>query len=190
MTSGDKRKQQIAKALMALVDRKAYRQITVQDIANEAQINRQTFYYHFADKDQLLHWIYLHDSLRYLTSDALALDNWEEQALQMLKAMLAKSDFYQKTVADSPDVLLGEFTAIIIRLFGRLFEDFDREEMLSPEDKNFYGRFFAYGCSGVLLAWIREGYQETPLTIATQLFRLAKDVEFYSYRIYQEDDQK
>jgi len=28
-----------------------------------------------------------------------------------------------------------------------------------------------------------------PLEIATQLFRLAKDVEFFSYQIYQKEEQ-
>jgi AcrR family transcriptional regulator len=41
-------------ALVALVRRKDYEQITVQDILNEANVGRATFYAHFTSKDELL----------------------------------------------------------------------------------------------------------------------------------------
>ena len=100
--------------------------------------------------------------------------------------MLFRS-FYQETVEAQRDILTEEFSKIVIRLFRKLFEDVDHEGLLSDSDKEFYGRFFAYGCSGVLLSWIRGGYQETPLEIATQLFRLAKDIEFFGSRLYQQE---
>lgn len=188
MAESNQRKQQIADALILLAEEKDYGKITVQDIARKAGINRQTFYYHFADKEQLLDWVYLHGSLKYLTAEDLSLDNWEEKARQMLEAMRARGDFYQKTVTETPDVLVREFSKILNRLFRKLFEDVDAEGILSDQDKTFYGRFFSYGCSGVLLEWITKGFPETPLEIATQLFRLAKDVEFFSSRLYDRDN--
>lgn len=188
LAESNQRKQQIADALIALTEEKDYSKITVQDIARQAEINRQTFYYHFADKEQLLDWVYLHGSLKYLTSEDLSLDNWEEKARQMLEAMHARGNFYQKTVTDTPDILVREFSKVVTRLFHKLFEDVDAEGILSDQDKAFYGRFFAYGCSGVLVEWISKGLPETPLEIATQLFRLAKDVEFFSYRLYESDN--
>lgn len=59
----------------------------------------------------------------------------------------------------------------------------DEERQLSARDKLFYARF-SYGCSGVLVNWITNEYEETPMEIAMQLFRLAKDTELYSYRLY------
>ena len=44
----------ITNALLALMDRKTFEKITVQDILDEALINRSTFYQHFPDKYAIL----------------------------------------------------------------------------------------------------------------------------------------
>ncbi|HIX70039.1 MULTISPECIES: TetR/AcrR family transcriptional regulator [Enterococcus] len=178
-------KEEIAEMLVALAQDKPINKISVQEIAQKAGINRQTFYYHFSDKKELLRWFYQTDSLGYLTSSELSLENWQEQALKMLKAMKEKGAFYQATVAYQRDLLEESFSQIVMPLFRRLFEDVDHEQLLSDRDKEFYGRFFAYGCSGMLVAWIREGFQETPLDLATQFFQMAKDTEFFSSQLYQ-----
>lgn len=84
---------------------------------------------------------------------------------------------------------MSEFYQITEPLFQRLFDEVDEEQQLSQQDIAFYSRFFSYGCSGILETWIRDDFPEMPLEIATQLFRLAKDVEFFSYQIYQKEEQ-
>ncbi|MGL4695685.1 TetR/AcrR family transcriptional regulator [Enterococcus larvae] len=180
-------KRTIALALIKLSQTKAFDKISVQDITKKAGLNRQTFYYHFSDKFDLLRWIYQQDAFIYLNTEDVNIDNWEEQALKMLKAIIEEKDFFFNTVKACPDILQNDFSAVTKKLLFALFEEMDADKELLPEDKEFYARFLSYGCSGVLLNWILAGYQETPLTIATQLFRLAKDIEFFSYRIYQQD---
>ena len=40
-----------------LLKEKPFNKITVNDIANKCDINRQTFYYHFQDISDLIEWI-------------------------------------------------------------------------------------------------------------------------------------
>lgn len=47
-------KQAIASALIELCEQKDFRKISVQDITKKVGLNRQTFYYHFTDKYDLL----------------------------------------------------------------------------------------------------------------------------------------
>ncbi|MGX7196081.1 TetR/AcrR family transcriptional regulator [Enterococcus olivae] len=192
MAEGNKTKQVIATSYIQLCTEKEYAKISIQEIAFRAQLNRQTFYYHFKDKQELLRWIYFNDSLKYLVAEKVTLDNWEEQALKMLKAMKEKALFYQSSLIGDRDILINEFFSIVERIFQQLFRQVDEEKELSSQDILFYSRFFAFGCSGILETWIRGDFQELPLEIAAQLFRLAKDIELFSYRIYQkgrmEDD--
>jgi len=190
MSESQTTKKAIANALIELCNQKSFSKISVQDVTRKVGLNRQTFYYHFTDKNELLRWIYANDALVYLDSPEVSIDNWEEQALKMLKAIQEKKDFYYNTVSSDSDILRESFSSITIRLFTHLFEQMDVEKQLLPEDKTFYARFFSYGCNGVLITWILEGYKESPLEIATQLFRLAKDTEFFSYHLYQQENEE
>lgn len=181
-------KQLIKIVFIDLCQEQSLQKISVQRIAHEAGINRQTFYYHFTDKYDLLRWVYYEDCLHYLDPDSLSLDNWEEQALKMLKAIAAQKDFYASTVVSDQEVMQKEFITIIQQSFIKIFEEMDEEKQLSSTDKLFYARFFSYGCSGVLINWITHEYTETPMEIAMQLFRLAKDTELYSYRLYAKEE--
>lgn len=189
MSESQVTKRAIADALIELCDTKMYNKISVQDITKEVGLNRQTFYYHFTDKEDLLRWIYLNDALIYLNDPIVSIDNWEEQTLKMLKVIKDRGDFYYKTVNSDSNILRQCFSKITKGLFIQLFEQMDKENQLLPEDKEFYGRFFSYGCSGVLINWILEEYKESPLVIATQFFRLAKDVELFSYQLYIQENE-
>ncbi len=46
-------KKSIKRALLGLLKEKNYNKITIQDISEEAIINRNTFYLHYLDKDDL-----------------------------------------------------------------------------------------------------------------------------------------
>jgi len=48
----------IVDAFIHLVEKKGYEQVTVQDIADEAMINRATFYAHYKDKQDLYERIF------------------------------------------------------------------------------------------------------------------------------------
>ncbi|MDP4097674.1 TetR/AcrR family transcriptional regulator [Paenibacillus sp. P96] len=49
-----KTRKAIKEAFLTLVQNKGYERITVQDIADEAMINRNTFYLHYVDKPDLM----------------------------------------------------------------------------------------------------------------------------------------
>ncbi len=57
----------ILEAFMELVSEKGYNNVTIQNIAEEAMINRATFYAHFKDKEDLYESIF-DQSLNALTA--------------------------------------------------------------------------------------------------------------------------
>lgn len=189
MAESVKTKTMIASALIELCEKKDYAKISIQEIATRCDINRQTFYYHFSDKKALLGWVYHNDSLKYLTSKDVSLDNWEEQVLKMLKQMQQISSFYATTLQGDRSILMDEFFQIVQNMFHQLLLQVDEEQVLSEKDLQFYTRFFSFGCSGILETWIKEGFQESPMEIAMELFRLAQDIEAFSYRLYQKNGE-
>lgn len=189
MAESVKTKTMIASALIELCEKKDYAKISIQEIATRCDINRQTFYYHFSDKKALLRWVYHNDSLKYLTSKDVSLDNWEEQVLKMLKQMQQISSFYATTLQGDRSILMDEFFQIVQNMFHQLLLQVDEEQVLSEKDLQFYTRFFSFGCSGILETWIKEGFQESPMEIAMELFRLAQDIEAFSYRLYQKNGE-
>ena len=65
MAEGKATKEAFVQALVTACQEKNYDKITVQDISQKANLNRQTFYYHFKDKDDLLHYAYYQRGLQY-----------------------------------------------------------------------------------------------------------------------------
>ena len=59
----------IAEGLKELCHHKDFNKISVRDITEQCGLNRQTFYYHFQDKYELLDWIYYQEGFVYLASD-------------------------------------------------------------------------------------------------------------------------
>src|ERR1700751_2001917 len=47
-------RQMLMEALLRLLDRKEFDEISIQEIADEAKLNRATFYLHYPDKNALL----------------------------------------------------------------------------------------------------------------------------------------
>ena len=185
MALGHKTKTKIGLCYLQLCEEKQSSKVSVREVATKAEINRQTFYYHFKDIDTLLHWIYCNDALRFLIEEQVTLSNWEEQVLKLLKAIYNKRDFYQMMLLENRESVIHAFFPTIENVFRQLFLQVDEEKKLSEKDHQFYSRFFSFGCCGILETWIREDYVEQPVEIAAQLFQLAKDIELFSYRIFQ-----
>lgn len=85
MTSIDT-KDIISQSFKKLMEKKSFDKITISDISNEAKINRQTFYYHFHDKYELLNTIFYNDVIVELI-DGFSIDNWAEKFLTMLNTL-------------------------------------------------------------------------------------------------------
>lgn len=181
-------KEKLALALKQACQTQKLDQITIQKLTQMAGINRQTFYYHFKNIEELFSWVYVNEALVHLRIDSLSLDNWEEQALKMLKVIQADGRFYQTILKTHHHLFLDDFMQTVQPAFVRLFIQMDVNKELSHEDMEFYSRFFSYGCTGILETWIRDDFPQSAFEIAVQLYRLATDIEFFAYRIYQEKE--
>ena len=160
-------------ALKDIMRQTPFEKITVSDITNRCQLNRQTFYYHFADKYALLGQIYKP------FTDGLTFENWNTHLLQMFETMAADAALYKNAVLHADD----EFRRFLFQSAATLFRDAVAKLNLrsglqvSEEEQHFIADFFAYGITGTVLDWVRSGMRKTPDQLAAQLRHLAADCQ-------------
>ena len=56
----------LAQSMKKLMEKRPMKKISVSDIVKECNLNRQTFYYHFKDKYDLVNWIFYTELIVYI----------------------------------------------------------------------------------------------------------------------------
>ena len=86
-------KKAIAAALKQVCREKPFDKISIADITAVCGLNRQTFYYHFQDKYELINWMFYTDMLENVNSfnDPSKLT---ESFVKVCKALYAERKFY------------------------------------------------------------------------------------------------
>ena len=152
----------LANALLSLMEEKKFRDISIQQIAERADLSRRTFYRVFGTKEDALIW---HLNLLYEEffsllrqrecrqfQDVLALyfSFWYQHA--HLFALLKKSDLLP--------FVLNQY----LRVFPDVFTTIKREYPLSqnPDALAYAMAFSAGGMLSVLIKWADEGMIKTP----------------------------
>ena len=93
-------KEKIAEAVEQMMLTKPVSKITVQSVMEQAQMKRQTFYYHYQDIYSVLEWIVVREictPLRY--DESVSAEDWCMQALTLLmkSAKSGLAQIFQKS---------------------------------------------------------------------------------------------
>lgn len=173
-------KKALGKSLKDLTNKKRFDKISVGDITDNCGVNRQTFYYHFSDKNQLLKYIYKTEFIEpYMTN--VNFSNWDARIVDVLKKMQIESQFCINTISHANNYLLSFFLDEAEALFEDAIKDLDERNIVNSEDRRFFARFFAYGVCGVLTEWVLNGMNDTPDNIAEKLRQLLDSSERAAY---------
>ena len=84
-----KTKEALASALRQMMAVKPVDKVTVKDIVEVCGVNRQTFYYHFDDVDELLEWIFEQDSDRVFPREVVR-ERWLDDMMNYLIGILSQ----------------------------------------------------------------------------------------------------
>lgn len=186
MSESNITKHAIAQGFKQLILKKDLHKISISDISSQCGLNRQTFYYHFQDKYELLNWIYYQECFRKAI-DGMNFDNWNDHFEMMFTIMKEDEVFYSRTIRSDQSVFYDYLLQITTAILFDAMEKLDYDHQLQKQDKSFYARFYAYGISGSVIKWVFEGMKESPLQLASKLKRLVGDTEKIAYRKYLED---
>lgn len=165
-------KRAMSAALKNLLREKKLNKITVQDIADECGINRQTFYYHFQDIYDLVEWTCIEDTEKVLKENR-TYDTWQEGFLSVFD--LAKKD---KTFIDniyrsvSLEMLEQYLYRLVYPLLKNVVDEKANGQTVREENKKYIADFYKYAFVGVLLEWIRNDMAESPGQIVDRVSRI------------------
>ena len=164
-------KRAIADSLRALTREKSFDKISVKDISEKCGINRQTFYYHFTDKFDLLEWIYQTDIFDKTMGD-IDFENWEIKLCRALDAMKKDSYFYINTINHTENYIQQYMISQTQSVFQKAIDILDERRMVDSEQRAFIARFFAYGICGMIIEWVSGGMKQEPAYVARNMRKL------------------
>lgn len=183
MANSNITKKALAQSLKELGASKILDKITVADITEHCGVNRQTFYYHFDDKYELLNWIYTQDLFIPLTRD-LTFENWGDKLVQLFQYMKQQKSFFMNTIKSSNNFFAEYTNKIFAELFKKAIVELNMYSHLNEKEQDIYARFFAYGLTGVVVDWAMKGMKEDEDQLTDLLQHMIFQTEELGYEIY------
>ncbi len=178
-------KQAIKKALIQQVEEVGFERVTVKKLALAAQINRGTFYLHYADKYAVMEDLQqeiLSELERYV-KHVQPVDAFQTLKMGQLYQPFINVIACIKEHAPAFRMLLGEqgspgFTQKMKTIFGNHILDrlsVIREEVQDPEFQQYLQAFIASAILGVIQEWLDKGNENLTVDeMVTLHFRLLR----------------
>lgn len=174
----------IATGFKELMQKKPFEKITISDIANVCGINRQTFYYHFQDKYDLLNQIFCNEVIYPFIND-ITVDNWSNNLIKMLTVVSNNSKFYTNALRTSYSSEFQKYIhTVSTRIFAEIIDDAAGKKLIATNDKMFIAEFFSYGIIGSVVTWITKGIKEPPEVVVNHIVNLVNDCKNYAVKRY------
>lgn len=169
ISCSEQTKRKIAQGLKELMETTSFNKITVSDISNKSNVHRQTFYYHFNDKFELLNWIIEKEIITAFTTD-FCYENMYEKFNLVFETMYQNKKFYQNAFK----INMGEMFNFISNTSTSILEDLIKEisnKYSIQTDTNFdlIAEFFGFGLGGVLISWANKDMSETPAEMTNKV---------------------
>ena len=153
-------RQAIMYSLLKLLQEKSIDKITVKDICELCEINRNTFYYYYSDIYQVLE-----ELLKFETGKSLKEDQKYESFYKDFLKRYHLIIEYKKAVYN---LYNSKNRDLILKYFQDITEDFVEKyvykevkgKKLLPEDIKFIIDFYSSSMIGNIFRWMRKGMQE------------------------------
>ncbi len=174
----DRRQQKTRKAIFrafhTLLESKRYDHITVQDIIDEADVGRSTFYTHFETKDMLLsamcgeifNHIFENDPCPWVGQDN---DLQGKLSHTLWHIRDSKNDLSGILLSDSGELFMKYFKEHLRRMFEMHIADFKAD---AP--KEFILNHLVGSFAETVTWWMGEGMKTSPQTIAKYFISMTK----------------
>lgn len=162
-------KKALVSSLKKLLAKKPLDKITIIDITEDCEVNRQTFYYHFQDIYDLIEWMFLSESTKVLQGKN-TYDTWQEGFLQIFQYVQTNKPIVTNIYHSVSRVHLEKFLCTeTYNLLIRVINEQAKGMTIRENDKNFIANFYKFAFVGLLLEWMDLGMKEDPTLIIERL---------------------
>ena len=145
----------LAQSLQKLMLTMPLEKISVNDIVEQAGVGRNTFYYHFADKYDLVTW-YFQTGVTPFLLERSHYGSWQSLMAGLQEYFRQNKVFYQNALAYTGQNSLAEYIFDFMCQYYRQRLTECRSD-LEPSDLDFLSRFLSGAAMGVLIPWVHEG---------------------------------
>lgn len=152
-------KRALSMSLKRMLNQKRLDDITIQDLVDDAEVSRKTFYYHFQDVYSLLEWIFLDEGKRLLQGNTTA-DTWQQglgsvfDYFQENRTMIMN---VHRSLQKDDRILKAHVSQLISPILQRIFDAQPNHELVNAEDRQFILKLYSFGLVELFLHWIDDG---------------------------------
>lgn len=162
----------IAKGVKKLLETVSFGEISVGEICKQCQISRNTFYYHFKDKFDVIHWIF-YTEITPILEESFSINHWEEGLLALCHYMQENRKFYVNILRfhgqNSFIECLMEFYE---NLAKKMLVESNPSRKFSQQELKWISRFYAYGLTGGVLDWAKSNMEKDPTPMVKMVSNL------------------
>ncbi|MEH7381846.1 TetR/AcrR family transcriptional regulator [Bacillus sp. JJ1533] len=175
-----KSKRAMKEAILALMNEKDFKEISVSDIVRVADLNRGTFYKHYQYKEDILHEFMeevitdLIESYRepYKDVEILEIKKLSTSAVKIFDHVYKYASFYSHIVKTS--TLTGFQNKFCTVLKDLVLSDLHNTLTDPKIDREIHANYQAYAILGMVTEWINGGFKYSPHFMAEQLLNIIK----------------
>lgn len=164
----------LAMSLKKLLESRTLDNITIQDLVDDAEVSRKTFYYHFRDVYDLLEWILIDEGKRLIEGNNTA-GTWQ-QALRNVFTYFCENhamivNAYKALQKD--EYLLEVHVSRLLRpLLEHVFDEQPDAGLVSAEDRQFILDLYSFGLVEFFLRWVGNGMKPDAEKLMNQIERI------------------
>lgn len=153
----------LADGLKDLLNEKQLSKITIRELTEKCGINRQTFYYHFADIRDLCRWMVFRDIKSIIESLFEAPSSYSDVVLAFLQYEKSQGNMLLNILDGGQDpAALYAFYNEHEEVFRDLLNTVFSRSGVDDEFKQFTANLYAAAAAGMEMLWIRGGMKESP----------------------------
>ena len=165
----------LAASLRKLLVRKTLDDITVKEIVEDCEVNRQTFYYHFEDIYDQVRWMFRQEAVKLLDQQEGVLV-WQDGLLQLFRYLEENRDICLCAMHSvSHEHLRRFFQADIYDIIHRVINQLTEDLHTNEEEKDILTHFYVSALAGMVESWLLGELPYTPETLVSAADRIIRE---------------